>query len=61
MLCLVNYIPKPIRKSIYGFKDKIVNLFKANTPKQTLYGRGKKLCEPIKQNIFDVRKEQRKN
>ena len=28
---LVNYIPEPIRKSVVGFKDKIVSLFKTNT------------------------------
>ena len=30
---LINYIPEPIRKSVGGFKDKIVSLFKTNTPK----------------------------
>ena len=44
--CLINYIPKPIRKSAGGFKDKIVSLFKTSTPKQTVYGRGKKLSKP---------------
>ena len=39
---LSNYIPDPIRKSVGGFKGKIVSLFKTNTPKQTMYGRGKK-------------------
>ena len=35
---------KKIRKSVDGFKDKIVlSLFKTNTPKQAVYGRGKKL------------------
>ena len=34
-----------------GFKDKIVSLFNTNTPKQTVYGRGKKLSKPKKQNI----------
>ena len=37
---LINYIPEPIRKRS-----------KANTPKQTVYGRGKKLSKPRKQNI----------
>ena len=31
-----------------GFKDKIASLFNANTPKQTVYGRGKKLSKPNK-------------
>ena len=39
---LINYIPDPIRKNVDGFKDKIISLFKTNTPKQTVYGRGKK-------------------
>ena len=38
---LINYIPEPIRKSLGGFKDKIVSLFKINTPKITNYRRGK--------------------
>ena len=37
-----------MRKSAGGFKDKIVNVLKANTPKQTVYGRGKKLSKPKK-------------
>ena len=48
---LINYIHEPIRKSVSGLKDKIVNLFKTNTPKQTVYGRGKKLSKPKTQNI----------
>ena len=39
---LINYIPEPIRKSEGGSKDKIVILFKTNTPKQTVYEKGKK-------------------
>ena len=42
---LINDIAKPIRKRASGFKDKIVSLFKTNTPKQTVYGRGKKLSK----------------
>ena len=30
---LINYTSEPIRKSTGGFKDKIVSLFKKNTPK----------------------------
>ena len=41
--CLINNISKSISKSVGGFKDKIVSLFKTNTPKQTVYGKGKKL------------------
>ena len=29
-----------------GFKDKVVCLFKTNIPKQTMYGRRRKLIEP---------------
>ena len=29
--CLINYIPEPIRKSKFGFKDRIVSTFKTNT------------------------------
>ena len=47
----INYIPEPIRKSVDGFKDKIVSFFKTNTPKQTAYGRGHKLSKSRKQNI----------
>ena len=39
---LSNYIPEPIRKGVGGFKDK-VSIFKTNTPKQTVYRKGKKL------------------
>ena len=48
---LINYIPETIRKSVGSFKNKIVNAFKTNTPKQTVYGRGKKLTkQKIKKN-----------
>ena len=43
---LINYIPDPIGKSVGGFKDKIISLFKTNTLKQTVYERGKKLIKP---------------
>ena len=29
--CLINYIPKPIRKIVDGFIDKVVSYFKTNT------------------------------
>ena len=48
--CLINYILEPIRKSVDGFKDKVISLFKTNTTKQTVYGRGKKLRKPKTQN-----------
>ena len=48
---LINYIPEPIRKRVGGFKDKIVSLFKTNTPKQFVYGRGNKPKETKITNI----------
>ena len=44
-------IPKPIRKSVSVLKDKYIILFKTNTPKETVHGRGQKLSKPRKQNI----------
>ena len=60
---LINYIPESIRKSVGGFKDKIVSLFNTNTPKQTVHGRRKKLSEAKTQNIRDpfiLKKRKRK-
>ena len=48
---LINYIPIPIRNSVSVSKDIFMNLFKVNTPKQTFYGREKKLSKPRKQSI----------
>ena len=48
---LITYIPKPVRKSVSVLKDKIKSLFKTNTPKQTVYGKGQKLSKPRKQNL----------
>ena len=48
---LINCIPKPIRKTEIVLKDTFISLFKTNTPKQTVYGRGQKLSEPRKRNI----------
>ena len=48
---LINSIPKLIRKSVDGFKDKVISLFKTNTPKQIVFGRGKKLSKSKTQNI----------
>ena len=49
---LVNYVTDPIRKSVASFKNKAVSLFNPNTPKQTVYGRGKKLSQPKIQNTI---------
>ena len=60
---MINYIPEPIRKSVSGFKDKIISLFKTNTPKQTVYGRKKtkQTSEENKinniRNLFILKKE----
>ena len=51
---LIYYIPEPIRKSVGSFKDKTVSLFKTNTPKQTMYGRGKKLSKPKTQSKLEI-------
>ena len=40
---LINYFPEAIRRSVGSFKDKILSLFKTNTPEQTMYARGKNL------------------
>ena len=40
---LINYIPETIRKSVGGFKDKVISLFSTNTSKETVYRRGQKL------------------
>ena len=70
---LINYIPEPIRKIFGGLKDKFASLFNTNTPKQTVYGRGKKLSEPKTQkqseenlinsikNPFILKKEKKRN
>ena len=47
----INYTTKPLIKSVSVLKDKVMSLYKTNTPKQTVYGRGKKLSKPRKQNI----------
>ena len=48
---LINYIPRPIRTSVTVLKDKFISIFKTNTPKLTVYGRGQKLNKPRKQII----------
>ena len=47
---LIKYIPDPIAKLVGGFKNKVISLFKINTPKKTIYGRRKKLSKPKTQN-----------
>ena len=48
--CLINYIPEPTRESAVSFKNEVISLFKTNTTKQTVYGRGKKISKPKTQN-----------
>ena len=47
----INYIPEPIRKIVGSFKDKVVSLFKINTPKncskKTVYRHETKPSKPI--------------
>ena len=69
---LINYIPESIKKNVGGSKGKVVTLFKTNTPKQTVYGRGKKLSKPkpqkqseenvikIIRNLFTLKKKIKK-
>ena len=47
---LINYIPEPLTKIVGGFKNKVVSPFNTNTPKQTMYGREKKINKPKTQN-----------
>ena len=49
----IDYIPESIRKIAGGFKDKDVSLFKTNTPKQIVYGRGEQLSKPKTQKQFE--------
>ena len=61
---LINHIPKPVRKSVGVFKDKIASFLKTNTFTQTVYGRGKKLSTPRRQNIkksFILRENKKQN
>ena len=64
---LISYIPEPIRKGVDRFKDEIVSIFKINTHKQTVYGRGKKRSKPKTQyktnnirNLFIIKKKKNK-
>ena len=46
-----------MRKGVGGFKDKIVSLFITDTPKQTVYGRGKKLSKSKTHKQSEEKKE----
>ena len=41
-----------MRKGVGAFKDKVVSLFKTNTPKQTVHQRGKTLRKPKKEDYY---------
>ena len=62
---LINCIREPIRKSVGGFKDETVRLFKTNISKQTMYGRAKKLSKAKTQskigNPFILEKKKKRN
>ena len=58
---LINYISEPKRKSVCGFKGKIVSLFKTNTPKQNVYGRLSKSKAQNIRNPFMLKKKKNKN
>ena len=47
---MVDYIPKPVRKSVSVLKDKFISLFKT-IHLNKIYGRGQKLSKPRKKNI----------
>ena len=53
---LINYILEPARKRVGDFKGKFVGLFKTNTPKQIVYGKGKIPTKPKRQNIQEKQK-----
>ena len=61
---IINYIPDPIRKSVGGFKDKVISLFKTNTHKKQCIGGGKKLSKPKTwnkiRNPFKLKKNRKK-
>ena len=40
---LTNFIPESIKNCVGGFKEKVISLFKTNTPNKVVYRREKKL------------------
>ena len=63
---LVNCISEPVRKSLGCIIDEFISLFKTNSPKKTVYGRGKKLNKSEKtiinrfRNRFILKKEKKR-
>ena len=60
--CLINYIPDLITKIVGGFKDKVANFFKTNTPKQIMYRSGKKQIQQHQKSFYikKIKKKQKK-
>ena len=61
---LINYITEPMRKSVGGFKDKIVSLFKTSKQKQTMFGEERNQANQRKNKIlksFFYQKRTKKN
>ena len=56
---IINYISEPKRKSVRGFKGKIVSLFKTSTPKQNVYGRLSKSKAQNIRNPFMLKKKKK--
>ena len=52
---LINYIPESIRKSLSGFKDKIISLFKTNAPKANQKNETKEIL------LYQIRPKQTKD
>ena len=57
----IDYIPEPIRKSVGGFKNKVISLFKTNAPKNSSVWERKEIkkTKNTKQNykFFYTKKE----
>ena len=47
---LISYISELVAKTLGCFMEWIISLFNTNTPKQSVYGREKRLCKPKTQN-----------
>ena len=53
---MIGYILEPLRKSAGDFTNKTASVFETSTPKQTMYGRGKKLSKTKPQSkTYDIR------
>ena len=52
---LISYIPELVAKTLGGFMEWIISLFNTSTPKQSVYGREKRLSKPKTQNKISNR------